>query len=88
MPVPLPQAAALDREFLEVRARILEIAAALDRIERGDGSVDGDARMERIRRGLEALAVPGTDRAERVQVAFSLAYESDWQVRLGVARRN
>ena len=25
----------LDREFLEIRAKILEVAAALDRIERG-----------------------------------------------------
>ena len=87
MPVPLPKAAALDREFLEVRARILEIAAALDRIERGAGSVDRDARLEKIRRGLEALTVAGADRAERVQVAFSLPYEADWQTRLTVGRR-
>ncbi|HVX61154.1 MAG TPA: hypothetical protein VHC19_11145 [Pirellulales bacterium] len=79
MPIPLDAAEVLNREFLEVRAKILEIAAALDRLDRADGSVSGDQRMERIRQGLAALARPGSDRAEQVQLIFSLPYEEGWR---------
>ena len=68
----------LDREFLAIRARVLDLAAALDRIDRA-GSVEGDARMGRIRRGLEILLAPAADRAEQVQHAFSLPYSPNWR---------
>ena len=38
----------LDRHYLEVRARLLEIAATLDRIERGEGATEEDARMKQL----------------------------------------
>jgi hypothetical protein len=79
MPTSLPAAAVLDREFLAVRARLIDLAAALDRIDRAEGSVDGDQRLAKIRRSLEVLAGDATDRAQRLQIVFSLPYNENWQ---------
>ncbi len=70
----------LNRHFLELRCEILNLAAALDRIERSDGSAAAvrDARMEQLRRGIDILRTSGTDRAERVQILFSDEYEAGW----------
>jgi len=87
MPIPLDAPEVLNREFLEVRAKILEIAAALDRLDRAAGTVEGDARLERIRQGLAMLSTRRCDRAEQVQLIFSLAYEEDWRSRLQVDQR-
>ena len=74
----------LEQEFLPVRARLLEIAATLDRLERSSGSVNDDPRVARIREALDVLrgdAGGGTkgDRAEQVQLIFSLPYDDAWQ---------
>jgi hypothetical protein len=79
MPTSLPAAAVLDREFLAVRARLIDLAAALDRIDRAEGDVVGDQRLAKIRRSLEVLAGDATDRAQRVQIVFSLPYNENWQ---------
>jgi hypothetical protein len=69
----MPSAAdVLDRDFLSMRCRLIELAAALDRIDRGDGSATGDPRLAQIRRSLEILAGLSPGRAERVQMEFSL----------------
>lgn len=73
----------LNREFLEIRAKILELAAALDRLDRADGDVSADPRMERICRGLAAVSAGGSERAETVQMIFSLAYQEGWQREFG-----
>ena len=49
MPIPMTAKQVLDREFLEIRCKILEIAAALDRLERAEGALEGDPRMELLR---------------------------------------
>lgn len=69
----------LDQEFFVVRAKILEIAAALDRLDRGEGDVGKDPRIEKLHRSLEALLGGERDRAERVQQIFSLPYDEGWQ---------
>jgi hypothetical protein len=69
----------LDREFLTIRCKLLEVAAALDRIERGRGSVADDPRLEKISQTLMILGHEGTDRAEQLQMIFSLPYEPDWR---------
>ncbi|HWA97269.1 MAG TPA: hypothetical protein VG713_02200 [Pirellulales bacterium] len=74
----------LDREFLEVRAKLLELAAALDRLDRAAGSVAGDPRLERISRGIGALQASGDNRAEQVQLIFSLEYDQAWRKKFGV----
>jgi hypothetical protein len=70
----------LDRHFLELRCEILNLAAALDRIERSDGytAVAGDPRLARLAEGLNILGTSGTDRAERVQLLFSDDYRAGW----------
>jgi hypothetical protein len=77
----------LQREFLEMRAKILELAAALDRIDRAEGSVASDARIELIERGLAALAQSGPGRAERVQLIFSLPYQDGWRSEMAISER-
>ncbi|HVA46507.1 MAG TPA: hypothetical protein VNH11_09045 [Pirellulales bacterium] len=76
----------LNREFLEMRAKILELAASLDRIDRADGSVAADPRIERIEQGLAVLAESGAGRAEKVQMIFSLAYQEGWQRDFGMEK--
>ena len=70
----------LDRHYLELRCEILNLAAALDRIERADGyaAVAGDPRLARLAKGLEILGTSGADRAERVQLLFSDEYQPGW----------
>lgn len=78
MKPPLPATELLNREFLGIRCRLIEVAAALDRIARADGSAD-DVRLENIRRSLEMLAHAEPDRVERIQHIFSLPYAPDWR---------
>lgn len=78
----------LNRDFLETRSRILEIASALDRIDRAPGRAGEhpDRRLARLRQAIEALLEPGPGRAETVQHLFSLEYDPHWQQTLGVSR--
>jgi hypothetical protein len=69
----------MDREFLGIRCRLIELAAALDRIERHNDKTADDPRLTQILRSLEILANRQPDRAERVQAVFSLPYVETWQ---------
>jgi hypothetical protein len=79
---PLPAAKALDAYFLEARARLLDLAAVLDRIGRGAGAagVEQDPRLDRIRQALEVLHDESGGRAERIQQIFSLDYDPSWKL--------
>ena len=79
MPIPLDAPEVLDREFLEIRARLLHIAASLDRLDRAEGKVAGDPRLEKIKKSLAILAADEANRAERIQLLFSRPYEADWK---------
>ena len=70
----------LERHFLQVRSGLLDIAATLDRIQRGEDAplLQDDQRLESIRRAVEILNDSGTDRAERIQILFSDPYQSGW----------
>lgn len=78
----------LDRDFLEIRAKILEIAASLDRIDRAPArhGEHPDPRLAQVRQALDALGQPGPDRAETIQLIFSLSYDAAWQDALGVVK--
>jgi hypothetical protein len=69
----------LDREFFIIRGKLLEVAAALDRIERGQGTAAGDPRLEKFRETLAILGRDGAGRAEQLQLLFSLPYEPAWR---------
>jgi hypothetical protein len=75
---PLTAAQALDQFYLDARSRILDLAATLDRIDRG-GPAGDDPRLARLRQGVEALLAAGPGRAERVQRLFSLDYDPGWE---------
>ena len=79
MTIPLNAPEVLEREFLGVRARLLELGATLDRIDRAPGRVEHDPRMVLIRQALEALVRPDGDRAEQIQLLFSLEYDDAWR---------
>jgi hypothetical protein len=78
-----PFPAVLDSDFLEIRARILELAAALDRLDRASETpgLPPDRRVAQIRSALEHLLVPEPSRAETVQRIFSLHYDPEWRRR-------
>ena len=79
MPTPMPAPAVLDREFLEIRAKLLELAASFDRLDRGEDCVSDDARMDLIRRGIKVLQQEQGDRAARIQMIFSRDYDRNWR---------
>ena len=84
MPIPLPASEVLQREFLGIRARLIDIAAILDRIDRPEGGVSDDPRLSDIRRGLEILAGDAPNRAEQLQLLFSLPHQDDWRKQYGL----
>lgn len=84
MPNPRKSADVFEQEFLPVRAKILEVAAALDRLDRASGSLASDARRSQIQAAVQVLLRPDDDRAEQVQLIFSRPYKEDWREKLGV----
>ncbi len=73
-----------DQEFLPIRAKLLEVAAALDRIDRSGGSLANDPRRTQIQAAIQVLLRPDDDRAEQLQFIFSRPYEEEWREKLGV----
>ena len=73
----------LDREFLEIRHRLLDVAAALDRIDAGRHApaVAPDPRLAQLREAVGILLDGGPDRVQRVQLMFSDPYDADWRGR-------
>jgi hypothetical protein len=77
MPLDAPEV--LNRVFLEIRARLLEVAASLDRLDRAEGGIEDDPRLAGIRQALAVLGGRQPDRAEQIQRIFSLPYDEDWR---------
>ena len=75
---PMNAQAVLDREFLEIRAKILELAASFDRLDRS-GDIERDERLDLIQEGISMLDFDAVDRAEKVQFIFSREYDPDWR---------
>jgi hypothetical protein len=72
--------AILDRQFLEMRCKLIELAAGFDRLDRasGAGEIAADPRLAQLRRGLAMLTDGEGDRAGRIQMLFSDEYDADW----------
>ncbi|MBP90817.1 MAG: hypothetical protein CMJ64_29590 [Planctomycetaceae bacterium] len=85
MPIPMTSNQVLNREFFEIRAKILQLAASFDRLNRADGSVDGDPRLSLVHEALAVLASTQEDRAEQIQLLFSRQYEDDWREKFDLA---
>lgn len=64
---PLPRSEVVDRYFLEHRAKLIDIAAFLDRVDRAEpGGGCEDFRMAAFRQALEIVGGRETARARRV----------------------
>lgn len=59
----------LDLYFMENRAKLIDLAAFLDRVDRASG--DADFRLDAFRQALTHLAGPEPQRARRVLLALS-----------------
>jgi len=68
----------LEQTHLQIRAKLLEVGAYLDRIDRADGSVGNDPRIHQFKQTLEVLASNEATRAEQIQLIFSDQYEQGW----------
>ena len=84
MPTLLTASEVLDRELLAMRAKLIELGAFLDRLDRAAGSVADDPRLEKIRQSLQLLAGDAPDRAEKIQLLFSLSYRENWRKQYGL----
>lgn len=81
----------LDREFLEARARILELGAIFDRMYRSGTVNENDPRLQRLREAIRCVLVcPSSEnaesesRAEQVQLIFSRDYDHQWRASFGI----
>jgi hypothetical protein len=74
----------LEQEFLPARAKILEVAAALDRLDRADGSTATDSRRAQLQAAIQVLLRPEDDRAEQIQLIFSRQYNDEWREKFGI----
>lgn len=79
----------LQETFLTVRAKLLEIAATLDRIDRaeaGESKIEDDLRYLKLQQGIHLLLADtetiknsaASSRAELIQLLFSRVYEESW----------
>jgi hypothetical protein len=78
----------LEREYLEVRAKLLELAAFFDRLDRVGGVTNTDPHLEKLRRGMELIGQESANRVEQILLHFSRPYEADWRDRFPLARRD
>jgi hypothetical protein len=74
-------------EFLVARAKVLELAATLDRIERASGEIDDSKQMILLLQGLQILCDQEIDKAKRVQLLMSRQYDPEWRENLSVVKR-
>jgi len=78
----------VSESYLEVRAKLLEIAAAFDRVDRATGDLPlgepAAGQRQLLHEATEILLSDSADRAERLQRLFSRDYESDWRKQFGL----
>ncbi len=69
----MPRDAVVDRYFMEHRAKLLDVAAFLDRIDRSQApeDADDDFRVEAMQRAIQLLVDEKGERAKRVLELFS-----------------
>jgi hypothetical protein len=78
---PLPAPRALEQYFLEARCKLLDLAAILDRIERGESIAHAelDSRVAKIDKALGVLLSDAPNKAELIQQIFSQEYDPEWK---------
>ncbi len=69
---PLSQQDLIDTYFMEQRARIIDVAAFLDRLDRATSqNGNNDFRLMAMRKAMHELVSDEADRVERIQMIFS-----------------
>ena len=70
----------LDEQFLTMRAKLIELAATFDRIDREEDAVTTpkDERYAKLREAISILGDIKPDRVERIQMLFSDPYDPNW----------
>jgi hypothetical protein len=81
----------LNESFLEVRAKLLEVAATLDRVDRAIAcgnplSEAMESRRGQLRQAIDILHQNNAGRAEKLQKLFSRDYQPDWRTTFQLSR--
>ena len=74
-------------EFMIARAKIVELAATLDRIERASGNVDDSKNMQLLVQGIHNLIDDQVEKAKRVQLLMSRDYDPEWQNIMSISKK-
>lgn len=85
-PTPVQRRAeqVLAEEFLVARSKILDLAATIDRLHRAEGTVENLDKRQLLQQGLEILLDDQGDKAKRVQLLMSRAYDPQWRENYGL----
>ncbi len=73
-------------EFMIARAKIVELAATLDRIERATGDVEDSRNMQLLVQGMHILCDDEVEKAKRVQLLMSRQYDPQWQTQMSISK--
>ncbi|SMP47148.1 hypothetical protein SAMN06265222_102249 [Neorhodopirellula lusitana] len=85
-----PAETVLNESYLETRAKLLEVAAVLDRIDRSASTsgtplpADGQQARGKLIGAVEILLQDTPNRAEKIQQLFSREYDPAWRQTLGL----
>lgn len=82
--MPRTASQVLDEEFLQIRAKILEVAAFFDRLSEAPASDVDQSKLELIQSGCQILTDEELDKAARVQLLFSRDYDMNWREKFSV----
>lgn len=81
----------IEQEFLQTRAKLLEVAAFFDRLDAsGDSTIAGSAaekdqeRLRLLKAGVELLNDDQGAKAARLQLLFSREYDAQWREQFGL----
>ena len=74
-------------DFMIARARIVELAATLDRIERATGDVEDSTNMQLLIQGMHILCDDEVEKAKRVQLLMSRQYDPKWQSQMSITKK-
>jgi hypothetical protein len=74
----------LSQEFLQTRAKILELAAFYDRLETLPESPGDQQQMQLLQAACNILTDGQPDKAARVQLLFSREYNPHWRDEFGI----
>jgi hypothetical protein len=74
----------MDQDYLVLRAKTLELAAGLDRLDRASGDAAADPRWTQLQKAIKILQSDASDRAQRIQSLLSRPYHPEWRAELQV----